>query len=72
MAVSTLYFYQAALKAGPGNEIRSYQHDGYRNCNCPLHDHVLRSRKILCQGIGTCINPHDTRDAFYWGRYVDW
>merc|ERR1719284_330514 len=28
--------------------------------------------KSFVKELGHDINPHDTRDAFYWGRYVDW
>merc|ERR1719200_80052 len=73
MAVSTLYFYQAALKAGPGKmkfEVISMMVTGIATV---LYMTMFSGAgKSFVKELGHDINPHDTRDAFYWGRYVDW
>merc|ERR1711941_98158 len=73
MAVSTLYFYQAALKAGPGKmkfEVISMMVTGIATV---LYMTMFSGAgKSFVKELGHDINPHDTRDALYWGRYVDW
>merc|ERR1719384_2643570 len=73
MAVSTLYFYQAAIKAGPGKmkfEVIGMMVTGIATV---LYMTMFSGAgKSFVKELGHDINPHDTRDAFYWGRYVDW
>merc|ERR1719422_1788238 len=73
MAVSTLYFYQAALKAGPGKmkfEVITMLVTGIAT--------VLYMTMFSGAGygyvkeLGHDINPHDTVDQFFYGRYIDW